>query len=322
MRLPRELRDADEQNPTRKASRDEFVVRGEDVAMRRKSRDDRRDVAVDPPDMIVEQLETREGEDRPRVAMRTVQHVVERAVRAIVRERVLLDGASRTDSGVHAKGQVAAFTCSGGGANEGGEECEGKEVVGADAQPRSHTGWPVSRGTDRLVRAINARLPADVLITSAEVVSDAFNPITDCTSKAYSYSIHTGQVRPLFDRDLVYWTYESLNVEAMQAAARHLVGEHDFVSFAALHHGRATTVRTVYSCEVATDQGSRVRIDIAGSGFLYNMVRIIAGTLVEVGKGRMKPEAIPEILAKKDRRTAGPTLPGCGLCLEWIRYEP
>lgn len=328
--------------PTTKASRDEFVMSATDGSVPASIRKPHRDARFDEPDapaLIVEQLATREGEDRPRVAMRTVQHLVEQAVRAIVRERVVLDGASRTDSGVHAKGQVAAFACS-------GEELLGEEFG------KAHTGWPVSRGTERLVRAINARLPADVLVTNAEVVSDVFNPVTDCTSKAYSYTLHTGPIRPLFDRNLVHSVYDALDVGAMQAAAKHLVGEHDFVSFAALHHGRATTVRTIFSCGVtqqtcgdgpqslgcsqgacereegnkargieARGEVGRVRIDISGNGFLYNMVRIIAGTLVEVGRGRMKPDAIPEILAKKDRRAAGPTLPGRGLCLEWIRYD-
>ncbi|MFO0857429.1 MAG: tRNA pseudouridine synthase A [Phycisphaerales bacterium] len=348
LRLPKAQRDvagevsplSDAQTPTTKASRDEFVVgdgraSGVPAPMRKSHREERFE-EPDAPALIVEQLETREGEDRPRVAMRTVQHVVEQAVRAIVRERVVLDGASRTDSGVHAKGQVAAFTCSGGEANERTSERANEGEGGAgEVEASAHVGWPISRGTERLVRAINARLPADVLVTNAEVVGDTFNPITDCTSKAYSYTLHTGPIRPLFDRNLVHCVYDALDVAAMQAAAKYLVGEHDFVSFAALHHGRATTVRTVFSCDVTQqpcenkegnrargiEASSRVRIDISGNGFLYNMVRIIAGTLVEVGRGRMKPEVIPEILAKKDRRAAGPTLPGRGLCLEWIRYE-
>lgn len=350
VRLPKDQREASDPstNPTTKSSRDQFVIGEGDVALRRNNKDATshpRDTAnsdfatdstTDQKNLIVEELPIREGESRPRVAMRTVQHVVERAVRAIVRENIILDGASRTDSGVHAKGQVAAFTCTGEAANERNDEHPVPPTTALrslwtdtratpSSQPGNiptHTGWPLSRGTDRLIRAINARLPADVLVTHAQVVSDTFNPITDCTSKAYSYSIHTGPIRPLFDRNLVHCVYDPLNIAAMQAAAKHLVGEHDFVSFAALHHGRASTVRTVFSCDVTSNESpNRVRIDITGNGFLYNMVRIIAGTLVEVGRGRMSPDAIPEILAKKDRRAAGPTLPGSGLCLEWIRYS-
>lgn len=278
----------------------------------------------DAPPRIVEHLALREGETQPRVAMRTVQHVVEQAIRRAVREPITLDGASRTDSGVHARGQCGAFTCSDGAADDGSP---------------SHTGWPSSRGTDSLLRAINANLPPDVLVTAAEVVPLEFNPISDATSKAYSYSLHTGRTRPLFERDFTTWVYEDLDVRKMHDAAQHLVGTHDFTSFAAMHHGRATTIRTIFSCtvrEVETKEATqapgiqaadaarparRITIDITGNGFLYNMVRIIAGTLVEVGKGRMSPDAIPAILAAKDRRQAGPTMAPEGLCLEWIRYK-
>lgn len=146
----------------------------------------------------------------------------------------------------------------------------------------------------------------------------------------------------MWDRNYVHHIYDALDVAAMQRAAAHFVGEHDFVAFAAANHARLTTVRTVFSCGVtatpiedATQAGpfahavpglapgplQRVRIDISGSGFLYNMVRIISGTLVEVGRGRMDADAVPGIIAGLDRRAAGPTLPGRGLCLEWIRYS-
>jgi tRNA pseudouridine38-40 synthase len=275
----------------------------------------------DAPARIVETLAVREGETRARVAMRTVQHVVEQAIRRAVREPVILDGASRTDSGVHARGQCGAFTC-GDGINPDGSA--------------SHTGWPAARGVETLVRAINANLPPDVLVLAAQVAPLEFNPISDATSKGYSYTLHAGRTRPLFERDFVTWVYDALDVEAMRLAAGHLVGTHDFTSFAAMHHGRATTVRTVFACNVrevedqegtkepgieASSPSRRIVIDIAGNGFLYNMVRIVTGTLVEVGKGRISPNAIPGILAANDRRHAGPTMPPEGLCLEWIRYE-
>jgi tRNA pseudouridine38-40 synthase len=274
----------------------------------------------DAPPRIVETLGVREGEERARVAMRTVQHVVEQAVRRTVREPVTLDGASRTDSGVHARGQCGAFTC-GDGINPDGSA--------------SHTGWPAARGVETLARAINANLPPDVLVTRAEVVPLVFNPISDATSKAYSYTLHVGRTRPLFERDFVTWVYDALDVEAMRRAAGYLVGTHDFTSFAAVHHGRATTVRTVSACNVreveskegtkapgieASSPSRRIVIDIASNGFLYNMVRIVAGTLVEVGRGRVRPDAMAGIIEGSDRRLAGPTMPPEGLCLEWIRY--
>jgi len=282
--------------------------------------------------MILEQLGTREGETRPRVALRTVQAVVERAVREIVREPITLQGSSRTDAGVHAWGQVAAFSCSPWEQKSAGDVAVGE--VGGDATGDAvgrGMGWPLERGTERLLRAVNSRLPDDVIVRAIEPASHLFDPTNDATSKAYSYTLHTGEMRALRDRRFVHHIRERLDVAAMHEAAQQLVGEHDFVSFAALHHGRLTTVRTVFSCSVREVESAdtvdaaagvrRVRIDVSGSGFLYNMVRIISGTLVEVGKGRMKPGDIPAILAAKDRRRAGPTLPGSGLCLEWIKYE-
>lgn len=235
-----------------------------------------------------------------RVALRTVQGVVERAVRETVRELIELRGASRTDSGVHARGQVGAFTCS--------------------ADPDSPTGWPIERGLDSLVRAINTRLPDDIVVTKAEVVDTEFDPISDCTSKAYSYLIHNARTRELFDRNYVHHVWEQLDVGAMQAAAAHLVGEHDFASFAAAGHGRQSTVRTIHRLDVSKPAETRVRVDIEGNGFLWNMVRIVVGTLVEVGRGMKKPEDVAAILQAKDRTKAGPTLPPTGLCLEWVRY--
>jgi tRNA pseudouridine38-40 synthase len=262
-------------------------------------------------------LPPREGETRARVALRTVQHVVEQAVMSVVRQQVSLVGASRTDSGVHARGQVAAFTCS---------------PRTDEIDPPSHAGWPVERGTDRLMRAINGRLPDDVQVLSVEEAPDGFNPIRGAVDKAYSYTIH--EVRPpprgqglqaLWGRRYVHQVWDEINVAAMQEAAAHIVGEHDFVSFAAANHGRLTTVRTVFGCTVTSlgevENGHRLRIDVSGSGFLYNMVRIISGTLLEVGRGRKSAGDIPGIIEAKDRRAAGPTLPPTGLCLEWIRYS-
>jgi len=250
-----------------------------------------------------------------RVELRTVQSVVEAGVREVVREPVTLDGASRTDSGVHARGQVGAFTC----------EAEGPEG----------RGWPAERGTRPLVRAINSRLPDDVLVVSAEIVGDDFNPISDCTSKGYSYTLHVSPDRPLWDRRYVTHCWVPLDVGAMQDAAGRIVGRHDFASFAAAGHGRMSTVREVMGCDVRqegtearrhegrggeSEWAGRVRIEVWGDGFLYNMVRIIAGTLVEVGRGKIAPEAMDGIIAGRDRRLAGPTLGPEGLCLEWIEY--
>jgi tRNA pseudouridine38-40 synthase len=246
-----------------------------------------------------------EDGSRPRLQLRTVQHVVERAITEIVRERIILHGSSRTDSGVHAAGQVAAFSCSG--------DDEGPEA------PRG-IGWPLSRGVERLMRAINGRLPEDVLVTAVEVVPQEFNPIRHTHSKAYSYTLHAAAERPLWDRRFVHHVWSGLDLAAMQRAASLLEGTHDFAAFAAAGHGRVSTVRTIFQCTVTQEAADRVRIDVCGSGFLWNMVRIIAGTLVEIGRGRMQAEAIPAIIASGKREEAGPTLPPTGLRLEWIKF--
>ncbi len=258
-----------------------------------------------------------EGYDsvRPgRMVLRSVQAVLERAVREAVREPVLVKGASRTDSGVHAGGffpdgrrggQVAAFTCSDG---------DGAGI-----------GWPVERGAWRLAQTLNSKLPPDLLVLDAEVVEDGFDPISDCTAKGYSYTIFCGKTRPLWRRREAYFYRGSLDVEAMREAAEAVVGEHDFASFAAAGHGRRTTVRTVYGCEVseepcARDDGTIVRMKIWGNGFLYNMVRILGGTLVAAGAGKIAPADVAGIIEAKDRTKAGATLPPEGLCLEWVEY--
>lgn len=254
-----------------------------------------------------------QGEDgRTRRKLRTVQEVVLRAVQEIVREPVQLMGASRTDSGVHARGQVAAFTTS---------------------DVEKGRGWPAERGTEPFLRALNSRLPDDVMVRTIELAAPTFDPINDCTSKAYSYTLHVSPHRPLWDRNYVHHIWSALDVAAMNEAAARLVGEHDFAGFAAAGHGRLTTVRTVLGCRVVEEEGieaarhrgietaeRRVRIDISGTGFLWNMVRIIAGTLVDVGWGKKTPDDVTKAVETGDRRLAGPTLPPTGLCLEWIKY--
>ena len=252
--------------------------------------------------------------DRPgRVALRTVQGVVERALREVTREPVELIGASRTDSGVHARGQVAAFTC------------EPRSHEPADAAPTDeprHCGWPLSRGTDRLLAAINSRLPDDVVVVAAQHADNHFDPIAHVASKGYSYTFHVSPQRPLWDRRTVHhiWNPAGLDVDTMNTGAAHLVGEHDFAAFAAAGHGRLTTVRTVHALAVSRESPERVVLRISGSGFLWNMVRIISGTLMEVGLGRRAATDVRAALESRDRAKAGPTLPPTGLCLEWIKY--
>ncbi|MBX3322300.1 MAG: tRNA pseudouridine synthase A [Phycisphaeraceae bacterium] len=235
-----------------------------------------------------------------RVALRTVQGIVEHAVQTVCRERIILTGASRTDSGVHALGQVAAFT--------------------SNPDPARGVGWPIDRTCQTLVRALNGSLPRDVLIRDAAIVPDTFDPIADAIAKEYTYTFLAGHDRPLWDRRYLFHTWYDLDPALMLQAARDFIGQHDFAAFAQISHGRKTTIRSIHSCTIETPAPNRIILRVSGSGFLYNMVRIIAGTLMEVGRSRIPADAIPTIIASRDRRQAGPTLPPQGLRLEWIRY--
>ena len=233
-----------------------------------------------------------------RFELRSVQGLVQRAIRDVTLEEVNLIGASRTDAGVHARAQTAAFTTT--------DDRRGP----AD---------------ERLAEALNSRLPDDIVIRSAARTHDAFDPITDCIAKGYSYTFHTGRARPLWDRPYVNHIREDLNAPAMADAAALFIGRHDFAAFAAAGHGRASTIRTVLHCAVRDYRSAydepRITITVSADGFLWNMVRIIAGTLMDVGRSRISLDRVREALASGDRRTAGPTVPPTGLCLEWGAYD-
>jgi tRNA pseudouridine38-40 synthase len=222
--------------------------------------------------------------------LRTVQQVIEDVLRELLKQPISLLGASRTDAGVHARGQCAMFDA---------------------ASP-----IPL----ERMKQAINGRLPDDVEVLEIDYAEPTFDVIQDVVTKQYRYRLFNTDRRPLERRWVVYHCWLELDVDRMNAAAARLVGTHDFEGFSAAGHGRTTTVRTIHRCTVER-VGEEVHILVEGDGFLYNMVRIIAGTLVEVGRGRFEPTRIDEILATRDRQRAGPTLPPQGLCLEWIRYE-
>lgn len=220
----------------------------------------------------------------------TIQETVTRAVQAVVQHPVTICGSSRTDAGVHAKGQVAHFD--------------------------THQ---VQIPVEGLRRAINSRLPDDILIRSLEPVPDTFDAITSTVSKRYQYFIWNAEDRPVFFPELAWHRWQSLDLDAMHHAARHFVGQHDFASFARPGHGRDNTIRTVLDCSVSR-RGPMLVVGIEGTGFLWNMVRILVGTLVEVGLGRHAPDDIPRMLAARDRQAAGATAPAHGLYLHWIKY--
>ena len=219
----------------------------------------------------------------------TIQETVARTLAELVDHPINLVGSSRTDAGVHAKGQIAHF----------------------DTQK---TQIP----PPNLRRALNHRLPADILVREIDAVPDTFDAIRSTVSKRYQYFIWNHPERPVFFSDMAWHRWQPLDVDAMHAAAQHFIGEHDFASFARPGHGRAHTTRTVYHADV-TRRGPRIVIGVEGRGFLWNQVRIMVGTLAHVGIGRIKPEEIVQIREAKDREAAGPTAPSHGLYLQWIR---
>lgn len=220
----------------------------------------------------------------------TVEGVLNEALTRLLGEPVTVIGASRTDSGVHSLGNVAVFD--------------------------TDTRIPA----EKISYALNQRLPDDIVVQeSCEVASD-FHPRHCDSTKTYEYKILNREFPlPTVRRD-TYFYHRALDAARMQAAAERLVGTHDFASFCAAHAQVETTVRTVYSCEVLRE-GDLIRIRVTGAGFLYNMVRIIAGTLIEVGAGAREPEEITAILQAHDRSAAGPTAPAHGLTMIGIKYE-
>jgi tRNA pseudouridine38-40 synthase len=220
---------------------------------------------------------------------RTIQGEIQRAIAELTGVTTKVNGASRTDAGVSALGQVAN--------------------VAIDS--------PIP--TRNLAKSINHRLPRDILITEIEEVNADFDASSSAKSKMYRYTIFTGTKPNILEmRHCWHWPGE-LDTRAMAEAAAALVGTKDFKSFAAAADERPSSVRNVTRCDVRHD-GDWIYIEVEADRFLYNMVRNIVGTLVEIGRGRWKPEKIPEILEAKDRTAAGPTAPAEGLCLMRVDY--
>jgi tRNA pseudouridine38-40 synthase len=221
---------------------------------------------------------------------RTVQETLESALGALTGERIRVNASGRTDTGVHAVGQVVNFY--------------------------SHTRHP----PDVLVRAINAHLPADVVVTEAADMPQAFDANRDAKRKLYRYVIHDGAVPNLFLRRYYCQSRHRLDVEAMRRAAEPLKGRHDFHSFETDWPNRMSSVRTITHLAI-NRMDDWIWLDVEADGFLYNMVRAIAGTLMNVGRGYWPVSQVAEILNVEDRRQAGPTAPAQGLFLMRVIYE-
>ena len=219
----------------------------------------------------------------------SIEEKLDGAVSRLTGRPTRVIGASRTDSGVHALGAVCTFD--------------------TDMQMPA----------EKFTFALNPLLPDDIVIQASEEVDITFHPRYDAKGKIYVYKILNRRLNLPLQRFDTYFYYKSLDVERMDEAAQHLQGTHDFISFASPHFTAKTTIRTLYECNVRKD-GDIITIYVKGDGFLYNMVRIIAGTLIRVGAGAMEPSQIPAIFDAKDRDAAGPTAPAKGLTLVETLY--
>ncbi|MCR5753219.1 MAG: tRNA pseudouridine(38-40) synthase TruA [Acetatifactor sp.] len=230
----------------------------------------------------------------------TIESELNRCLTELLGEEIQVIGASRTDAGVHAMGNVAVFD----------------------------TVHPMP--ADKISYALNQRLPEDIRIQKSEEVPTDWHPRHCESRKTYEYHIYCAPFPMPINRFYAYFTYHMLDAEAMQQAAKYLVGEHDFQSFCQTGAQVETTVRRIYSLEVEehgtnesaqpiAPNGREIIIRVCGNGFLYNMVRIIAGTLIEIGQGKRKPAEMKDILSACNRQAAGPTAPAQGLTL--IKYE-
>jgi len=225
--------------------------------------------------------------------VRTVQGELERALAEITGESIRVAAAGRTDAHVHALGQVASLSSA------------------------------TTLGPDSLRRALNARLPPDIAVVDAALASDDFHATRDARSKRYRYVIHDGPLRDVFCRQYAWHVRRRLDAEAMHRAAQALRGTHDFRSFETHWPTRTTSVRTIFDIGALRQGDCRrelIHIEVEADGFLYNMVRAIVGTLVEVGQGRRDEYWPLEVLNHQDRRAAGMTAPPHGLFLLYVRY--
>lgn len=214
-----------------------------------------------------------------------IQDVVTAAVAKMTEEKIVLRGASRTDAGVHALGQVASF--------------------------QTGRGIPC----DGFLRGINSLLPEDIRVVVCEEVPPNFHPVDSARRKIYEYRLQMGNVPSALQRHRVWWVGPHLDSAAMQHAAECLIGEHDFKSFQGANADTKTTVRRLESIGIQPGGENILALQFTANGFLKYMVRNIVGTLVEVGLGKMPPQRVKEILAARDRRLAGPTAPPQGLYL-------
>lgn len=220
----------------------------------------------------------------------TIQETLETAIEKIIRQPIQIIGAGRTDTGVHAKRQCCIF--------------EADTCI----------------STKKLLFAINSKLPKDIVIKELEEAEPSFHPRFAAKRKTYRYQILNSKISDPFLFPYVYLFGFTLDIEAMKEASRYMIGEHDFKCFCSAGSTVQSTVRIIYDIHIKK-KNDLIIVDICGNGFLYNMVRIIIGTLLQVGQGRLKPQEIQQIIKSKDRTLAGPTAPPQGLIMLEINYK-
>jgi tRNA pseudouridine38-40 synthase len=240
--------------------------------------------------LVLEYVGTRYAGWQIQPSLPTVQGELSSRLRRLFNdESLVLSGAARTDAGTHARGQVASFT--------------------------SEREWEPAR----LEHALNRLLPEDVAVTAASIQPDGFHARRSATGRVYRYQIATGDSLSPFQAPFVHHHRSPLEVEAMKEGAARLLGEHDFSSFRAAGDVSHSPVKTIRRSEISVE-GNLVACTVEGSSFLQHMVRTLAGTLLEVGRGRRPPGWVGEVLRARDRAVAGPTLPARGLFLERVLY--
>ncbi len=220
-----------------------------------------------------------------------IQGNIEQAIKNVTGEDVELFASGRTDAGVHSFGQVANF--------------------------KTESLIPL----EKIPIALNTNLKKSIRIIKAEEVDEKFHSRLSCKKKTYRYVINNSSCESAIYRNLETYIPSRLNINKMKEAAKYLEGEHDFKAFKASGTSSKSSVRTIYNLNIIEKENNRIYIEITGNGFLYNMVRIISGTLVEVGMEKIKPEEIAEIIESKDRSKAGKTLPAHGLFLLNVEYN-
>lgn len=220
----------------------------------------------------------------------TIQGKLETLLSRLLDQPIEVAASGRTDAGTHAKRQVVSF--------------------------RAKT----ELTTQEILDSLRRYLPADIGAVSLEQVEPRFHARFSCTGKTYTYRIWNSDEPNVFERNYLYHLHEPLDVPAMRRAAEDLCGTHDYKAFCSLKRTKKSTVRRV-DCITIQELGPELLFTFEGNGFLYHMVRILVGTLLEVGRGNLQPEEMGDILVSQDRKRAGETVPACGLCLVDVRYE-